>query len=195
MDLPPLSANTGPNDASSSAKLWAVPILKEPVSFYIVFTQMPGVFCGPGCIDDLRYAARAALRFTPEELDDEMYRAVHGGAGVPTWETFKPLVAYHRACAVALMPLIDLGPPPADVVRGYSWTWRTCPMCARHSGRGVCELFCADAPWFVELWRELVAILRARPDPDAVLTWGKDHFARALKEAMECPFCSEVAEE
>ena len=68
-------------------------------------------------------------------------------------------------------------------------------MCARHSGRGACELFCADAPWFVELWRELVAILRARPDPDAVLTWGKDHFARALKEAMECPICSEVAEE
>ena len=168
---------------------------EEPVVCYALFMRTGGILGRLGCIDDLRYAARAALRFTPEELDDEMYRAVHGGAGVPTWETFKPLVAYHRACAVALMPLIDLGPPPADVVRGYSWTWRTCPTCAVHVGHApgshACGVRCREAPWFVEFWKELVATLRARPDPDAVL--GVQHIAQALLRAAVCPTCSTVA--
>ena len=167
----------------------------NPVFFFAYFSQpshTPIPLFKPTAVD-LRYAARAALRPTQGELDDKIRRVRF--ACSTTWTVFAPLVAFRHACAGALAPLIDLGPPLAGALGEYAWTWRTCPMCARHSGRGACELFCADAPWFVELWRELVAILRARPDPDALLTWGKDHFARALKEAMECPICSEVAEE
>ena len=200
MDLPPLSANTGPNDASSSAKLWAVPILKEPVSFYIVFTQMPGVFCGPGCIDDLRYAARAALRLTAEELDTQIEACVSSGRA-PSRELFNPLVSYRLACIVALTPLnVNLArpqPPPAVMV-GYAWTWRTCATCATHVGHAAgepCGVLCVDAPWFVRLWKQLVAILRARPDPDAVLVRGWQHLSQALWAALGCPTCARVAHE
>ncbi len=112
-----------------------------------------------------------------------------------TWGTFAPLVRYRLACAAALGPLIDLEPPPAALVREYAWTWHTCPDCAKHTGRGACGMFCADAPWFVELWRQLVAILRARPDPDAVLVHGREHFSRALEEGMACSTCAKVVQE
>ena len=174
MDLPPLSANTGPNNASSPAKLWAVPILKEPMSFYVVFTQMPGVFCGPGCIDDLRYATRASLRLTAEELDVQIDACVSSGRA-PSRATFNPLLRYRLACVVALTPLnVNLArpQPPPIVTAGYTWTWRTCAACATHVGHAAgdpCGVLCAEAPWFTELWRQLVAILRARPDADAVL--------------------------
>ncbi|KAM5531476.1 hypothetical protein V8D89_014866 [Ganoderma adspersum] len=167
----------------------------EPVACYGLFMRTGGIIGRLGCIDDLRYAARAALRFTPQEFDDEMHRAVTVRGGAPTWETFKPLVAYRLGCAVALMPLIDLGPPPADVVRGYAWTWRTCPTCAVHvehaPGSDACGVRCREAPWFVGFWKELVATLRARPDPDAVL--GVQHIAEALLGAAACPTCSTVA--
>ncbi|PIL24787.1 hypothetical protein GSI_12673 [Ganoderma sinense ZZ0214-1] len=142
---------------------------------------------------DLHFAARAALHFTPGELDEGM-RFVRMVCAC-TCTVFAPLVAFRHACAAALAPLIDLGPPLTCALGEYAWTWRTCAKCAHHTGRGKCGMFCADAPWFVELWRELVAILRARPDPDAVLIWGKEHFSRALQKAMACPICVNVAEE
>ncbi|KAM5531477.1 hypothetical protein V8D89_014867 [Ganoderma adspersum] len=200
MDLPPLSADTGPNDVSSPAKLWAIPILKEPVSFYVVFTQMPGVFCGPGCIDDLRYAARAALRLTAEELDAHIEACMSSGRA-PSHVMFNPLVHYRLACVVALTPLnVNLArpqPPPA-VTAAYAWTWRTCATCATHVGHAAgeaCGVLCADAPWFVELWKQLVAILRVRPDPDAVLVRGWQHLSQALRAALACPTCAGVAHE
>ncbi len=53
----------------------------------------------------------------------------------------------------------------------------------------------SDAPWFVELWKQLVAILRARPDPDAVLVWGVQHFSQALRAGTAHPTCSTVVQE
>ena len=200
-----LPADAPPLLAALHAKLlelgWAVDAgcarltREEPVAFYALFMHTSGILSRLGCTDDLRYAARAALRLTLEELDEEMRRAVTVREGAPAWEMFKPLVAYRRACAVALMPLIDLGPPPAEVVRGYAWTWRTCATCAVHVGHApgsdACGVRCREAPWFVEFWKELVATLRARPDPDAVL--GVQHIAQALLRAAVCPTCSTVA--
>ena len=51
----------------------------------------------------------------------------------------------------------------------------------------------ADAPWFTELWKQLVAILRARPDPDAVLVRGWEHLSKALRAALACSTCARVA--
>ncbi|PIL24784.1 hypothetical protein GSI_12670 [Ganoderma sinense ZZ0214-1] len=208
-DAPPLltqfltsSADTPPFLASLHAKLlelgWAVETehakvtREDPVACYALFMRTGGILGRLGCIDDIRYAARAALRFSQEELDDEMARAILNGT--PTWETFKPLVSYRLACAVTLTPLISLGPPPAEVVRGYAWTWRTCPNCVVHIQHGpgdACGAPCREAPWFVVFWKELVATLRASPDPDAVL--GVQHLSQALQGAMVCPTCSRVA--
>ncbi|KAI1790281.1 hypothetical protein LXA43DRAFT_1149203 [Ganoderma leucocontextum] len=154
-------------------------IREQPVACYSLFMLTGGILGSLGRVDDIRYAARAALRFTREELDDEMHRSILGGA---TWETFRPLVSYRLACMVALMPLIDLGPPPAEVVSGYAWTWRTCATCVEHVGH---------APG--DLWKELVATLRASPDPDAVM--GVQHLWQALQGAMGCSTCSKVAYE
>nr|VWP02250.1 Structural maintenance of chromosomes protein [Ganoderma boninense] len=165
---------------------------EDPVACYALFMRTGGILGRLGCFDDTRYAARAALRFTKEELDDEMSRAIV--AGTQSWETFKPLVSYRLACTAALTPLIELGPPPAEVVRGYAWTWRTCPNCVVHIQHGpgdACGVLCREAPWFVEFWKELVATLRASPDPDAVL--GVQHISQALQGAVACPTCSRVA--
>ncbi|PIL24785.1 hypothetical protein GSI_12671 [Ganoderma sinense ZZ0214-1] len=196
-DLPPLSTNTDPNDASP-ARMWATPILKEPVSFFVVFTRMPGFFCGPGCTDDLRYAARVALRFTAAELDAQIEACVSSGRA-SSRTIFTPLLSYRLACIVALTPLnvnLAIPRPPPTIMAAYAWTWRTCTTCTRHVGHalgGTCEVLCEDALWFTELWRKLVAILRLRPDPDAVLVRGWEHLSKALRAPLACPTCAGVA--
>ncbi|PIL24786.1 hypothetical protein GSI_12672 [Ganoderma sinense ZZ0214-1] len=172
---------------------------EQPISTYLLFVNAPAafMFCDPNSDpqrrDDLHFAARAALRFTTAELHDKVLEVTMRCR--TSWETFRPLFTFRHTCAAALGPLVDLMPPPAGALGEYAWTWRTCARCANHTGRGRCGPFCADAPWFVELWKQLVAILRARPDPDAVIMWGKEHFARALQEAMACPNCAKVAQE
>ena len=87
----------------------------EPVLFL-----QGGVILAPvGRTDGLHYAARAALRFASKELDEEMYCLMLGG-GVSTWEAFKLLLSYRLARMAALLPLIDLCPPPVEVIRGYA---------------------------------------------------------------------------
>ena len=169
---------------------------ENPMMFYATFARLPClvIYGEPNRRDDLCYAARAALRLAPDELDNQMRLALTASHST-AWTTFKPLIAYRHACAAALSPLVDFGAPPPEVLRDYAWTWRTCTHCAVHTGRGACGVFCMEAEWFGELWKGLVGILRARPDPDAVLVHGTKHFAQALQAAMGCPTCANVAQE
>lgn len=199
MNLPLLPTYTETDDSDSSSKIWALHILEEPVPFYSVFARMPGFFCGPGCIDDQLFAARAALRFTAEELDAQIEACVSTGRAA-SHETFQALISYRLACVIALMPLnLKMASVHLPLTMSqYAWTWRTCMTCARHDGHALenaCGPRCTDAPWFLELWRQLVTILRARPDPESVLMRGLQHRSQALRTAMACPTCAKVAHE
>ena len=90
---------------------------EQPVALYAVFVRISSLLGQLGRTDDLRYAARAALRLTTEELDEEMERPVLGGHA-SSLETFKPLVSSRLACKAARKPLIGFESPPAEVFGG-----------------------------------------------------------------------------